>query len=656
MSISHNANKRVKKLFSDIKSIADQPLAELAGTLSTDANPPMEHVENPALQSDLLKYQCEIEILNARIHELEMLPDKPGADSAPLTAEPITDPALSRVERLGKAVASHAPILYEKEQVGYVFRDNNLTSLESVSATIPESENRLTTQLIASGEVIGEMQVHPSHAMTAEDENLASAVAQQVSLQIQNLRLLTAAERARAEALDATRQFTHQSWESFLDGIRNSERIGYAYDQNAVEPFMEPTPAQHDYEESVRVLDEQVGRLFVKADPTRPLTEEDRTMINSVAAQIGQQVENIRLLADAARARADAEAATRRLTRENWDTFTQQEENSALGFIYDSNNVTPIGTTSISSNGGFEQPLVVKGESIGQLTVMGMQNISPEAKELTAAIAAQASIHLETLRLNEELQKRAKELQELDRLKSAFLANMSHELRTPLNSVLGFTDVMLEGLDGELTENMDNDLRLIQKNGQHLLHLINDVLDMAKIESGRMNLHPERFTVHSVLDEVTSITSTLASEKNLALFIEEDSDQEVEIFADNTRLRQVMINLVNNAIKFTFTGKIALRVAQLDGARVLITVKDTGLGIPPEHLEAVFQEFTQVDTSTTRKVGGTGLGLPISRRLVDMHGGRLWAESTGVEGEGSTFFVELPLEARITDVIEKQEK
>jgi signal transduction histidine kinase len=298
----------------------------------------------------------------------------------------------------------------------------------------------------------------------------------------------------------------------------------------------------------------------------------------------------------------------------------------------------------------------VKGESIGQLKVMGLQNISPEAKELAASIAAQASIHLETLRLNEELQQRARELQELDRLKSAFLANMSHELRTPLNSILGFTDVMLEGLDGKLTDYMDNDLRLIQKNGQHLLHLINDVLDMAKIESGKMNLHPEKFTVHSVLDEVTSITSTLASEKNLALFIEEDSDREIEIYADNTRLRQVMINLVNNAIKFTFTGKIALRVAQLDGARVLITVKDTGLGIPTDHLEAVFNEFTQVDTSTTRKVGGTGLGLPISRKLVDMHGGRLWAESTGIEGEGTTFFVEMPLEARITEVIEKQAK
>jgi len=159
-----------------------------------------------------------------------------------------------------------------------------------------------------------------------------------------------------------------------------------------------------------------------------------------------------------------------------------------------------------------------------------------------------------------------------------------------------------------------------------------------------------------LLDEVNSITSTLASEKNISLFIEPDSDQEVEVYADNTRLRQVMINLVNNAIKFTDKGKIAIRAAKKDSTTVLITVKDTGLGIPEEKLEDIFQEFTQVDTTTTRKVGGTGLGLPISRRLIEMHGGRLWAESTGVPGEGSTFFVELPIEARITEVIEKREK
>ncbi len=283
-------------------------------------------------------------------------------------------------------------------------------------------------------------------------------------------------------------------------------------------------------------------------------------------------------------------------------------------------------------------------------------NIPPEAAALAAAIADQTSTHLETLRLNEELQKRAEELMELDRLKSGFLANMSHELRTPLNSILGFTDVILEELDGPLTPNMNTDLQTIQKNGQHLLHLINDVLDMAKIEAGRMNLSPEKFRLQEIFDEVTSITSNLASEKNLALFVEADSDQEVVITADRTRLRQVMINVINNAIKFTDKGYIAIRVDRIEAATILIRVKDTGIGIAPDKLEAVFQEFTQVDISSTRKAGGTGLGLPISRHLVEMHGGRMWAESNGIPGEGTTLFVELPIEARITEPIEKQEK
>jgi PAS domain S-box-containing protein len=303
-------------------------------------------------------------------------------------------------------------------------------------------------------------------------------------------------------------------------------------------------------------------------------------------------------------------------------------------------------------------PLIVGDRVLGVFDVQSeiVNYFTEENVNIYTILASQVAVALQNARLYVEQAATVTQLRELDRLKSSFLANMSHELRTPLNSILGFTDVILEGMDGPLTENMDNDLRLVQKNGQHLLHLINDVLDMAKIEAGRMNLNPELFKVHEVFAEVTSITSTLASEKSLSLSIECDSDQNVEIYADRTRLRQVMINLVNNSIKFTDQGQIALNVSPMEGARVRISVSDTGMGIPPENLESIFQEFTQVDSSTTRKAGGTGLGLPISRRLVEMHGGRLWAESTGNSGEGSTFFVELPVEARITEVVEKQAK
>lgn len=292
-------------------------------------------------------------------------------------------------------------------------------------------------------------------------------------------------------------------------------------------------------------------------------------------------------------------------------------------------------------------PMIVGDKVLGVFDVQSKEanGFSNEDAQIYTTLASQVAIALQNARLYQEQAATVTQLRELDRLKSSFLANMSHELRTPLNSILGFTEVMLEGLDGPITPNMDNDLKLINKNGQHLLHLINDVLDMAKIESGKMNLIIEKFNLHEIFDEVISITSPQASEKKITLKVDKESDMNVEINADRTRLRQVMINLVNNALKFTEKGKITIRAVREEN-NVLISVKDTGIGIPPAELEAIFQEFTQVDSSTTRKAGGTGLGLPISRRLIEMHGGKLWAESNGVDGEGSTFFVFMPIENR----------
>lgn len=292
-------------------------------------------------------------------------------------------------------------------------------------------------------------------------------------------------------------------------------------------------------------------------------------------------------------------------------------------------------------------PMVVGENVLGVFDVQSNQAdaFSKEDASIYSTLASQIAVALQNARLYQEQAATVTQLRELDRLKSSFLANMSHELRTPLNSILGFTEVMLEGLDGPLTPNMDNDLKLINKNGQHLLHLINDVLDMAKIESGKLNLIIEKFNIQEIFEEVINITSPLANEKKLTLKIDTKSDHDVAVNADRTRIRQVMINLVNNALKFTEKGKIVIRAIREEN-NVLISVKDTGIGIPPEHLEDVFSEFTQVDSSTTRKAGGTGLGLPISRKLIEMHGGKLWAESNGVEGEGSTFFVFMPLESR----------
>jgi signal transduction histidine kinase len=629
----HRYRERLEGLFADVERLSTSPSLEAA-----------------ALREELSSLKSRLQALEEEIKTV-------GYEKGKTQDATIEFPVQESVSVPDPVVpVKAAPLLYEKEHVGFAYVKDEIKPVEASVLDRNQSEQLIKLPLAVGSGAIGEVKIEPSSEkpLSPEDLNFANTIAQQASLQIQSLRLLESAERARTEAEQATRQYMHQSWESYMDAIHQSERIGYAYDQAAVSPYIETITPETGIQKTVSVMDEQVGTLFIQPDPANPFTDSDLSMMDQVAKQVAQQVENIRLLADAARARAEAEEATRRLTRENWKTYTEQHENEVLAFTYDTIKVAPLEDGSIIQDVVIEEPLIVRGESIGQLKVAGLKDISQDAIDTVNAIARQASMHLEALRLTEELQKRAFELQELDRIKSAFLANMSHELRTPLNSILGFADVMLEELDGPLTDYMNNDLRLIQKNGQHLLHLINDVLDMAKIEAGRMNLNPEKFHIYEILEEVTSITSTLASEKNLSLFIDEISDQETEVYADRTRLRQVMINLVNNSIKFTEKGKIAVKVVPIEGARVLLSVKDTGIGIPPDKLDAVFQEFTQVDTSTTRKVGGTGLGLPISRRLVEMHGGKLWAESTGVNGEGSTFYVELPLEARITDVIEKQ--
>ncbi|GAB4501688.1 MAG: hypothetical protein Fur0035_12320 [Anaerolineales bacterium] len=613
-------HQRLKDLFADIEKLSELP-----------------DIDSAAMRR-------ELQSLRARVIELEMRFVE--SQKNPPAEPPPAEPAPARPK---------APLLYEKEQIGYAYTGDKLEPLQITTLTGLDARRALLSPLTETGRTVGAVVVEPpaERDWGAEEASLTDAVARQVSLQVQNLRLLAAAERARAEAQAATRRFAHESWQDYLDAIHQNERIGYAFDQNAVTPYS--GLAEADFQATVSVLDEQIGRLALKTSPSQPLSEEDKKLVSAVASQMGQQVENLRLLADASRARAEAEEATRRMTLANWQEYAARNADGTLGFLYDSNAVTPLKEAAPQT--GFSQPLTVRGQPIGELTVSGLENLPAEAQQLFAAIAAQTSLHLETLRLTEELQKRAAELQELDRLKSAFLANMSHELRTPLNSILGFSDVILEGIDGPLTDYMQNDLKLIQKNGQHLLHLINDVLDMAKIEAGRMNLHPEKFRVHDLLEDVISITSSLAAEKNLPLFVEPDSDAEIEIFADVTRIRQVVINLINNAIKFTEKGQVSARVDVIAPDKVLICVRDTGIGVPADHLEKIFQEFSQVDTSTTRKVGGTGLGLPISRKLVEMHGGRMWAESAGIAGEGTTLFVELPRETKIiAEALEKVKK
>jgi signal transduction histidine kinase len=232
---------------------------------------------------------------------------------------------------------------------------------------------------------------------------------------------------------------------------------------------------------------------------------------------------------------------------------------------------------------------------------------------------------------------------EVDRLKSEFLANMSHELRTPMNSILGYTEVLLMGIDGELTKDMEEDVQAIFENGQQLLRLINDILDLTKIEAGRMTLTMEIVDVAPLLDDskVNNLGLLHKRKTPVEILIEADEDLPF-ITADRVRIGQVLNNLVSNAVKFTDEGTITLRAYQVDEERICIEVEDTGMGIAKEDQGKLFERFRQVDGSSTRKAEGTGLGLAITRHLVAMHGGEL--ALTSELGKGSKFSIYLPIE------------
>jgi len=251
--------------------------------------------------------------------------------------------------------------------------------------------------------------------------------------------------------------------------------------------------------------------------------------------------------------------------------------------------------------------------------------------------------------LSEELYRRSGELElakeaaeSADRLKSAVLATMSHELRTPLNSIIGFSGILRQELAGPLNEEQKKQMGMIIESSDHLLALINDVLDLSKIEAGQMMMTIEPFKIRGILEKVVRTARPLATQKGLELELETVMD-ECSVCADSRRVEQVLLNLLSNAIKFTERGSIRIACANEDGF-VRISVTDTGIGIKEEDLKKLFQPFTQVESGLSRKYEGTGLGLSISKRLVTMMGGTIAVESES--GKGSTFSFTIPVERR----------
>jgi signal transduction histidine kinase len=259
--------------------------------------------------------------------------------------------------------------------------------------------------------------------------------------------------------------------------------------------------------------------------------------------------------------------------------------------------------------------------------------------DLLQTFAAQSVLAIQNARLFNEIQVKGHELEVASQHKSQFLANMSHELRTPLNAILGYTELILDSIYGDVPERMRSVLERVQSNGKHLLGLINDVLDLSKIEAGQLTLSLEDYSIRDVVHSVFTLVEPLAEEKHLALKVELPDDLPVAR-GDERRLTQVLLNLVGNAIKFTDAGEVVIKAGAANGHYTL-SVQDTGPGISPSDQVKIFEEFQQADGSSTKAKGGTGLGLSIARRIVNLHGGRIWVSSA--PGNGSTFFIDVPI-------------
>jgi signal transduction histidine kinase/ActR/RegA family two-component response regulator len=290
-------------------------------------------------------------------------------------------------------------------------------------------------------------------------------------------------------------------------------------------------------------------------------------------------------------------------------------------------------------------PLKIGTRVIGALDIQSTQidSFHDEDIRVLQTLADQIAVAIDNAKSYELAQKAVTEIRELDRIKSQFLANMSHELRTPLNSIIGFSRVILKGIDGPVSDQQQQDLNAIYNSGQHLLGLINDILDLSKIEAGKMDLAVEEMNIGDTINSVMSTAAGLVKDKTVKLKHEVPPDLPT-IRADPMRIRQILINLMANAAKFTDEGSITVsaepHISPTGHSEVLISITDTGPGISPEDQMKLFQAFSQVDSSPTRRTGGTGLGLSICQRLVGMHNGRIGVHS--VVGKGSTFYFTIP--------------
>jgi signal transduction histidine kinase len=287
-------------------------------------------------------------------------------------------------------------------------------------------------------------------------------------------------------------------------------------------------------------------------------------------------------------------------------------------------------------------PLLREDRLFGGLVVRRKEAgwFSNPVVDVLQTFATQSAVALHNAHLFREIEEKGRELEIANTHKSQFLANMSHELRTPLNAILGYTELIQDNIYGEVPEKIKEVLERLEQNGRHLLGLINAVLDLSKIEAGQLTLSLNEYSIGEVVQTVLTSVEALAAEKKLDLKIKAPPDL-TTARGDEQRIAQVLLNLLGNAIKFTDQGEVRIEVTEDSHKTFLVSVTDTGPGLSEADQKIIFEEFQQADNSNTRKKGGSGLGLSIAKKIVEMHGGRIWVESN--VGQGSTFRFTLPV-------------
>jgi PAS domain S-box-containing protein len=471
---------------------------------------------------------------------------------------------------------------------------------------LPHTRSEMALPLIARGQIVGalDVQSNNSGAFTDEDAGILAALADMVATAIDNARLFEIAEQ-RAEEM------------AFLFSITTAAATSSDLD-DALQQVVHTLRATLNVSSaSVYVPDESGETLVRGADAGSPRDDTDNTAADidrGLIEWVARHKEPVVI--------GDVTQDPRRLT-----------------------NAEHIGSV-------IAVPLVTGGALAGVLIVTSdeLHGFDDEDVRLLQTLSSSLAAIIQNQRLLREVQEANEQLLEVDRLKTNFLAAMSHELRTPLNSIIGFSRLLVKGMGGPLSDPQREDLTTIYESGKHLLGLVNDILDQAKLEAGKMELSHGIFKVQDVVKGVMSSAIGLTRDKGLKLHTEMAQDVP-DAYGDEFRTRQVLLNLVSNASKFTDEGSITVSVRPIvEQGRIFIHVAviDTGIGIAEKDMPKLFEAFQQVDSSLTRKVGGTGMGLPLAKSFTELQGGRIWVEST--VGAGSTFHITIPTQPQSDNV------